>query len=144
MSQIQNGSYVKTSTFEQQIIGNLGDAIINTNRSFQIPSSNRSVSIYRDCANASSLTIQVTYLNKTRSFPSYNCVINQANETCASLCTQLLSTYKLILIQELKSNQIQPAWAGLSNSDRKINTQLTHDSKLNPCLKNTSFKIITF
>ena len=131
MSQIQNGSYVKTSTFEQQIIGNLGDVIINTNRSFQIPCSNRSVSIYRDCANASSLTIQVTYLNKTRSYPSYNCVINQANETCASLCTQLLSTYNLILIQELKPNQIQPAWK------RNIHTQLTRDSQLNPCLEIT-------
>jgi hypothetical protein len=133
MSQIQNGTYAKADTFEQQIIGNLGDVIMNTNSSFIIPCSNRSVSIYKDCANASSLTIQVSYLIRTRLYPSYNCVINQANETCASLCTQLLSSYKLILLQEFKTNKVQPAWTGLSKCHTNINTQLTYNSTLNPC-----------
>jgi hypothetical protein len=158
VSQIQNGVYAKTSTFEQQIIGNLGDVMYNANKVlvykhcdmacceyyfhtylYQIPCTNQSVLFYKDCANASSLTIHVTYLD-SGPYPWYNCLVNQANcpvnqanKVCASLCTHLLSSYKLILIQEFKPNQVQPAWTGLSSLDTKINIQLIHDSSLNPC-----------
>ena len=152
MSQIQNGSYVKTSTFEKQITGNLGDVIYSPNKVlvervcrvedctyyylhtylYQITCTNQSVSFYKDCANASSLTIHVSYLD-WGPYPSYNCLVNQANETCASLCTQLLSNYQLVLIQEFKPNQVEPAWEGLSNCHTNINIQLTHNSTLNPC-----------
>ena len=149
MSQIQNGNYVKTSTFEQQIIGNLGDVTRSTNKErvcshkgcssyylrkylYQITCANQSVPFYKDCVNASSLTIYVTYLD-SGPYPSYNCLVDQTNETCSSLCTQLLSTYKLILIQEFKPNRVEPAWAGLSKCDTNINNQLTHNSTLNPC-----------
>ena len=146
MSQIENGEYAKTNTFEQQIIGNLGDVIhsdyeIPCHESncfhwrtflYQITCANQSVPFYKDCSNASNLTLQVTYLD-SGPYPSYNCLVNQANKTCASLCTQLLSTYKLILMQEFKPNQIQPAWTGFSNCHTNINIQLTHNSTLNPC-----------
>jgi len=160
IGQIQNGSYAKTSTFEQQIIGNLGDVIFSPNKVlaytecsrdskgrrsctyyylhtflYQITCTNQSVSFYKDCSNAFSLTIHVTYLD-SGPYPSYNCLVNQANETCASLCTQLLSNYQLILIQEFKPNQIQPAWTGLSNCYTNINIPLAHDSKVDPCSNN--------
>jgi len=32
MSQIQNGTYAKTSTFDRQIIGNLGDVVYSSNK----------------------------------------------------------------------------------------------------------------
>jgi len=149
MSQIQNGNYVKTSTFEQQIIGNLDNVTQSTNKEkvcshkgcssnylrkylYQITCANQSVPFYKDCVNASSLTIYVTYLDRGP-YPSYNCLVNQANETCASSCTQLLSNYQLILIQEFKPNQVEPAWEGFSNCHTNINFQLTHNSTLTPC-----------
>jgi hypothetical protein len=157
ISQIQNGSYAKTSTFQQQIIGNLGDVIFSSNKVLaytectqdskgrrsctyyylhtylsQITCTNQSVLFYKDCSNAFSLTIHVTYLD-SGPYPSYNCLVNQANATCASLCTQLLSNYQLFLIQEFKPNQIQPAWTGLSKCHTNINSQLIHNSVLNPC-----------
>jgi hypothetical protein len=152
MSQIQNGSYVKTSTFEQQIIGNLGDVIYSPNKVlvervcrvedctyyylhsylYEITCTNQSVLFYKDCVNASSLTIHVSYLDRGP-YPSYNCLVNQVNQKCASLCTQLLSNFQLILIQEFKPNQVEPAWEGLSNCHTNINNQLTHNSTLNPC-----------
>jgi hypothetical protein len=79
MSQIQNGTYSKTSTFEHQIIGNLGDVICNSNKVFsykecgdgciyyylhtylyQITCTNQSVTFYKDCVNATSLTVYIT------------------------------------------------------------------------------------
>ena len=119
---IENGETVYF--IEQQIIGNLGDVIHSPNKvfahtacstdsngqqsctdnylrkySYQITCTSQSVSFYKDCANASSLTIYITYLD-SGPYPSYNCLVNQANKTCASYCTQLLSNYQLILIQE--------------------------------------------
>jgi hypothetical protein len=116
ISQIQNENYAKTSTFDQQIIGNLGDVIFSSNivgspdcpdsydnctrfyylykYLYQIACSNQSVTFYKDCANASNLTIYVTskrYTLEPDPTISYNCLMNQANETCASLCTQLFS-----------------------------------------------------
>jgi hypothetical protein len=152
IGQIQNGSYAKTSTFEQQIIGNLGDVVNSPNKVlsykecfksgctnyysrlylYQITCTNQSVLIYKDCASASSLTIGVTYID-SGSYPSYNCLVNQANKSCASLCTQLLSNYQLTLIQDLKPNQVQPAWTGLSNCHTNITILLTHHWLLNPC-----------
>jgi hypothetical protein len=138
--QIQNGNYAKTNTFEQQIIGNLGDVVYSPNKVlsyrvcsksgctnyymrkylYQITCANQSGPFYKDCeTNTTSLTIQVTYLD-SGPYPSYNCLVNQANETCAALCTQLLSNYQLTLIQEFKQNQIQPAWTGLSNCHPNI------------------------
>jgi len=155
MSQIENGKYAKTNTFEQQIIGNLGDVVNSPNKVlsyrvcgksgctnyylrkylYEITCANQSVLFYKDCANASSLTIHVSY-EDSGPYPSYNCLVNQANETCASSCTQLLSKYQLTLIQEFKPNQIQPAWTGLSNCYTNINIPFAHDSKLDPCSNN--------
>jgi hypothetical protein len=172
ISQIQSESYAKTSTFDQQVIGNLGDVIYSSNivgspdcpdsydnctrfyylykYLYQIPCSSQSVQFYKDCANASNLTIYVTskrYSLEPESTISYNCLVNQANETCASLCTQLLSNYQLILVQEFKPNHVQAAWTGLSNCKTKLKSQLIHDSALNPCshasLKPTSEILIT-
>jgi hypothetical protein len=165
ISQIQNESYTKTATFDQQIIGNLGDVIFSSNVTvttyvdsectdengekyynctnsyywykylYQITCSNQSLTFYKDCANASNLTIYVTIIRwylEAESTLYYNCLVNQVNETCASLCTQLLSNYQLILVQEFKPNHVQAAWTGLNNCD-KSKTQLIHDSTLNPC-----------
>jgi hypothetical protein len=184
ISQIRNGTYAKTSTFEQQIIGNLGDIIFSPLKvkeyyydcekdyhvssigrliettcqkncssfydlhtySYQIPCTNQSVSFYKDCANAFSLTIYVTYLD-SGPYPSFNCLVNQANQKCASLCTQLLSHYQLILIQEFEPNQVRPAWTGLSSCDTNINSQLTQDSRLDPCsfaMKQSFSKLFLF
>ena len=157
ISQIQNGSYAKTSTFQQQIIGNLGDVIFSSNKVLaytectqdskgrrsctyyylhtylsQITCTNQSVLFYKDCSNAFSLTIHVTYLD-SGPYPSYNCLVDQTNETCAALCTQLLTNYKLILIQEFEPDQVEPAWTGLSNCHDNIKFELTHDSQLGPC-----------
>ncbi len=154
ISQIQNGSYAKTSTFEQQIIGNLGDVVYSSNKalydercdvynqdctyiymrtySYQITCTNQSAAFYKDCTNAFSLTIYVIFVD-SGPYSSYNCRVNQANEKCASSCTQLLSNYELVLIQEFKPNQIQPAWTGLSNCYTNINNQLRYNLLLNPC-----------
>jgi hypothetical protein len=154
MSQIQNGSYVKTNTFDQQLIGNLGDVVYSPNLVlarkcgvnnadcysntylntylYQIPCTNQNVLFYKDCAFASGLTFYVTYLD-IGSYPSYNCFVNRGSQKCGSVCTQLLSNYQLIVIQEIKPNQVQAAWTGLSSCYTNINIQLTHDSTLNPC-----------
>jgi hypothetical protein len=82
---------------------------------YQITCSNQSLTFYKDCANASNLTVYVTAIRWYREPEStlyYNCLVNQANKTCASLCTQLLSNYKLILIQEFEPNRVQAAWTG--------------------------------
>ena len=103
---------------------------------YQINCSNQSVSFYKDCANAFDLTIYVgKYSNDrdSKEYLSYNCLVNQENQKCVSLCTQLLSSYKLILIQEFKPNQVEPAWTGLSNCHTNINIQPIHNTTLNPC-----------
>ena len=79
--------------------------------SYQITCTNQSAAFYKDCANASSLTIYVTYVDSS-SHLSFNCLVNQANQKCASLCTQLFSHYQLILIQEFEPNRVQAAWTG--------------------------------
>ena len=101
---------------------------------YEILCTSQSVLFYKDCAasNAFSLTIIVRYLD-WGPYPAYNCLINQANFLCASLCTQLLTSYKLLLVQEFKDNQVQAAWAGLSNFNVMPNIQLTQSSVLNPC-----------
>jgi hypothetical protein len=160
---IENG----TSNYwinQEAIIGNLADVIYSPNKvlahtacttdsngqqsctdvylhkySYQIPCSDQR--FYKDCANASSLTIHVTYLD-SGPYPTYNCLVNQANKTCTSICTQLLSNYQLILIQEgeiyisrdvKKTKQVQPAWTGLSKCHTNIKFKLTHNSQLSPC-----------
>ena len=121
---IENGADNYWTIFGQEIIGNLGDVIHSPNKvfahtacstdsngqqsctdfylrkySYQITCTNQSVLFYKDCANASSLTVYITYFD-SGPYPSFNCLVNQANKTCASLCTQLLSNYQLILIQQ--------------------------------------------
>jgi hypothetical protein len=103
---------------------------------YQISCSNQRLTFYKDCANASSLTIYVTSTEKygkRYSTLNYDCHVNQANKTCASLCTQLLSNYQLILIQEFKPNHVQAAWAGLNNCLTIEKFQLEHYSSLVPC-----------
>ena len=89
---------------------------------------------YKDCAsaNTSSLTIELKYLDDGP-FPQYNCVINTENRTCASLCTKLLLSYKLVLLQQANNKQVQPAWTGLSKCNRQPNVKLIYDSTINPC-----------
>jgi hypothetical protein len=169
ISQIQSESYAKTSTVDQQIIGNLSDVYSSIIYHYyttqcrdydydtgtygewynctgyyteikylhQIPCSSQSVQFYKDCANASNLTIYVTTKDWVHSrFSStfeYNCHVNQANKTCASLCTQLLANYQLFLVQEFIPNHVQAAWTGLKNCRGENNVQLKHNSSLNPC-----------
>ena len=157
ISQIQSGTYTKTSTYDQQLIGNLGDIIFSSNKAFayqectqdkngkqncisyyvhkylyQILCSSQGVAFYADCSSSYSLTIQVNYLD-SGPYPSYNCYINTyANTTCASTCTQLLASYTLILIQNF-NNKIETAWTGLSKCNRDPGFKLTYDSTINPC-----------
>jgi len=105
MSQIENGKYAKTSTFEQQVIGNLGDIVFSPNNVlshkvcskygcknfysrkylYQIKCTKQSVLFYKDCAtNTTGLTIYITYLD-SGPYPSYNCLVNQEKKN-ALLC----------------------------------------------------------
>ena len=157
ISQIQSGTYTKTSTYDQQLIGNLGDIVFNSNKAlaykectqdkngkqsctsyyvhkylYQILCSSQGVAFYTDCLNSYSLTIQVNYLD-SGPYPTYNCYTNTyANTTCASTCTQLLASYTLILIQNF-NNKIETAWTGFSNCNRNPGFKLTYDSTINPC-----------
>jgi hypothetical protein len=157
---IQNGAYVKTSAFNaDQIIGNLGDVIFNSNKAFayercsrddkgrqtcmsyyyhtylhEINCTNQSVLFYKDCmsSTALSLTIAVRYLD-AGPLPTYNCYVNaNANKTCTNQCAHLLSNLTLILIQEFR-NKIEAAWTGLSTCNIQPRIQLETDSKINPC-----------
>jgi hypothetical protein len=152
---IKSGTYTKTNTYNEQIIGNLGDIIFSSNNyvayevctedsngysesctyyymrtylhQISCASSNQSLLFYKDCINSISLTIDLSYLD-AGPYPSYNCYVN----TCASTCTQLLSSYSLILIQDF-NNQVQTAWTGLSNCNSRPNVNLIYDSSINPC-----------
>ena len=151
---IQSENYSKTNTYNQQLIGNLGDVLFSTNTIFayrqctgrkrqsctyyywhiylyQIQCTNQSSLFYKDCLNSVSLTIEADYLD-SGPYPSYNCYVNTVNDTCASTCTQLLSSYSLILIQDF-NNQVQTAWTGLSNCNSQPNVNLIFDSRINPC-----------
>ena len=156
ISQIQNVTYTKTSTYDQQLNGNLGDIIFSSNKVladrkcstdsegrqsctdyflrtylYEIQCTNSSLLFYKDCNNSISLTMDLNYLD-SGSYPSYNCYINTANKSCASTCTQLLASYTLILIQNF-NNKIETAWTGLSKCNRDPGFKLTYDSTINPC-----------
>jgi hypothetical protein len=148
---IQNGAYVKTNTFNEQIIGNL----FNSNKAsayvkcsigpygdrtctsyyyhtylHEINCTNQSVLFYKDCmsSTASSLTIAVKYLD-AGPYPTYNYFVNtNFNKTCSNQCTHLLSNNTLILIQEFR-NKIEVAWTGLSTCNIKPRINLETDSK---------------
>ena len=100
---------------------------------YEILCTNQTSVFYRDCEspNAFSLTVQLKYLDSGDNL-KYNCLINTQNETCSSLCAQLLTTYQVYLVQN-NNNQIQTAWTGLSKCNRMPNVKLTHDSTINPC-----------
>ena len=155
---IKSGTYTKTNTYNEQIIGNLGDIIFSSNNyvayevctedsngysesctyyymrtylhQISCASSNQSLLFYKDCINSISLTIDLSYLD-AGPYPSYNCYVNTVNDTCASTCTQLLSSYSLILIQDF-NNQVQTAWTGLSNCNSQPNVNLIYDASINP------------
>jgi hypothetical protein len=156
---IQNGEYVKSNTYNEQIIGNLSDVLFNSNRALayvecsrdsdgdeycttnyyptylhEINCTSQSVLFYKDCnsSTASSLTIAVKY-SGSNVYPTYNCYVNtNSNKTCTNQCTHFLSNSTLILIQEFR-NKIEAAWTGLSTCNIKPRIQLETDSKINPC-----------
>ena len=72
-------------------------------------------------------------------YPTYNCLTSNLYQACASICTQLLSNYTLILIQDFE-NKVEVAWHGLSNC-KQPNIKLTHNSSINTCLKSRSSKL---
>jgi hypothetical protein len=157
ISQIQNGTYVKTGTYEKQIIGNLGDVIFSSiivrddrtcnegvdeeiysnededyddcsyikTYSYRIPCTYQSVLFYKDCAYESFLEIYVSFSDSGHHI-HYNCIAYNQR------CTQLLSNYTLKLVQEINRNQVQVAWAGLSNCYTNIMFELIYDPSLYP------------
>ena len=160
---IQNQSYAKSNTYDQQIIGNLGDIIFNSNKKLdrvvcektdkgsiciyyywhtylhEVNCTSKSILFYKDFTNSSSLTVIAKYLDEGP-YPTYNCLVNKINNTCASTCSQLLSNYSLILIQDFK-NKVQTAWTGLSICNTNINFRLKYNSFINPCETSFSFKL---
>ena len=101
---IQNQSYAKSNTYDQQIIGNLGDIIFNSNKKLdrkvcektdkgsscisyywhtylhEVNCTNKSVLFYKDCTNSSSLTVIAKYLDGGP-YPTFNCLVNKINNT---------------------------------------------------------------
>ncbi len=162
INKIQMGTYIKTETFSQQIVGNLGDVLFNSKRVFdhkekeissfgcrmvniyfkeylyEIPCTNQSLLFYKDCVDSSNLAMDIrydgSYLN-----PTYNCQINKMYQTCASNCSHLLSSFTLILIQDFE-NKVEAAWHGLSNC-KQPNIKLKHNSNINTCLSSRSVKL---
>jgi len=156
---IQNGEYVKSNTFNEQIIGNLGDVIFNSNKALayrkctkdsngretctsyyyrtylhEINCTTQSVLFYKDCmsSTASSLTVAVKYLD-AGPYPTYNCYINtNSTKTCTNQCSYLLSNSNLILVQQFR-NKIEAAWTGLSTCNIKPEIHLGFDSEIDPC-----------
>jgi len=151
---IQNGEYIKSNTFNEQIIGNLGDVIFNSNKALayvycgekscrsyyyhtylhEINCTTQSVLFYKDCmsSTASSLTVAVRYLD-AGPYPTYNCYINtNSNKTCTNQCSYLLSNSTFILVQQFR-NKIEAAWTGLSTCNIKPKIHLVTNSKIDPC-----------
>ena len=156
LSSLQNGTFhiEDKISFEQRFVGRLSDVL--ESRGFQInllpgfgankyywhyhtyeiecANSNLS-SLYADCANATSLTIQIRHLDDNRQFPAYNCVVNTKNASCVSSCTQLFaSKYELVLTHRFDS-QIEPAWISLDHDFKHKQYTLVHDNTISPCDK---------
>ena len=156
INSIQMGTYVKTETFSQQIIGNLSDILFSSKRVFnhksksrsgsslvyfkqylyQINCTNQSQLFFKDCFYSSNLTMDIRYddynlFEDRYLYPTYNCLSDKPNQKCASNCTQLLSNYTLILIQDF-DNKVEAAWYGLSNCNQP-NIKLTHNSSIYTC-----------
>jgi hypothetical protein len=150
----------------KNVIGRLSDLLESTNKvynytrcrkrncrkyylltyRFEIECSNKrnEKSFYHDdCENATSLTVDVKYLEGNLrdgwTYPSYNCVINRGETKCESNCTNLIkSSYRLILFQynekgEENRKVLEAAWSGLSKNEIQPRIDLTLDESINPC-----------
>jgi hypothetical protein len=156
---ILDGTYPKNTDLNRRLIGNLSDIIFNKNKVYASKTcsySGKSVScayyywhhfkyeimctienkqIYTDCLyeNAKSLYINAIYLDDGP-YPSYNCLINTFNQSCASNCSQMIgSNYELTMIQQL-NDSVQPAWKGFCNCGSQPNIILTRNLSINFCL----------
>ena len=162
---IENGAYVKDSTFQYRLIGTLNEVISSNDKQFayrqcsnrrqctyyyihsftyELLCNNQSMLFYKDCQDADSfsLTMELKYLDGG-GYPRYNCVKNTDNSTCVNKCVNLISNYELILIQQYE-NKVQLAWTGLSKCNSKPNAKLIYDSTINPCSSsafNSKFKV---
>jgi hypothetical protein len=143
ISQLQNGT-LDTNLLSLRTVGALDQVVYNQTfkflkysnsfyyyhvYSFEINCSNqRYKKEYKDCEEnyVKSLTVYVVYLNNGP-YPSYNCVINKWNETCADQCVQLMREgMELILIQSFNF-VIEPAWKGLGSIVPRINLTANYD-----------------
>ncbi len=157
ISQIQNGTYVKTDTFEQQIIGNLGDVIFSSTivRDGRTCDKDVDEEVYsnededhEDCAYIKTYSYRIpctyqsalfykdcAYESSLEIYVSFSDSGSYPSYNCIAYhhrCNQLLSNYTLILIQEIIPNQVQVAWAGFSNCYTNIKFELTYDPSLYP------------
>ena len=161
ISLIQNGTYVKTSTFDDQLIGSLSNVMYSPNKIFdhrechwngksqsctdyymhfyspQITCNQQTQQFYQDCVGSSQIKIKMKYLDDGP-YPTYNCVANRTyteyNRTyyqCVT-CDQLFSSYNLILIQQV-NNKVELAWTGLCSCSGNPNIRLSQDMNISPC-----------
>ena len=156
ISLIQNGTYVKTNTFDDQLIGSLSDIIYSPDKVFvyktcssngkggqscterfmhnltiQITCNQQSQQFFQDCANSNNLNIVMKYLDEG-AFPTYNCMVNTSSSNTCSSCNKLLSNYNLYMIQQV-NNQVQPAWTGLCSCSQNPNINLSQDGSIYVC-----------
>ena len=157
---LQSGQYKRNNDVNDEgknVIGRLSDLLESTNKVYiytniikfylltyryeiECSENRNEKSIYHDdCENATSLTVDVKYLEGNLrdgwTYPSYNCVINRGESKCESTCTNLMnSSYRLILFQHNEMRQVfEAAWAGLSKYKIQPRIDLTLDEIINPC-----------
>ena len=118
ISLIQNGTFEKTSTFDDQLIGNLSDIIYSPDKVFdhrecyndknfrsiqtctdyfmhtfsiQIICNQKSQQFLQDCVNSNNINIVMKYFeNAYLYYPTYNCMVKTNSSNACSSCSQLL------------------------------------------------------
>ena len=98
----------------------------------EIACTGQNLVFYRDCANATSLTVKMLYLDEGP-YPYYNCLVNKVAERCASNCTQLLSANYQLVLTQMFAGKIESAWRGFSNCNIQPKILLTYSSIISSC-----------
>ena len=156
MYQIKNGTYAKTSTFDQQLIGNLGDIIFSSNKVlaysecstdsegrqsctdyflrtylYEIQCTNSSLLFYKDCKNSISLTMDLNYVDSDK-YSTYNKYINYPSYSC------YVNTANMSCASTCKQLLANYTLILIQNFNNKIETAWTGFSN---CNRNPGFKL---
>lgn len=151
IEQIQKRNFIKSNNFNLRLIAKLSEIIYSNKKAYRSCSSGKqckrnyfrkltieiacnsdSLNFYFDCLNATSLNIELQYLDNS-GYPSYNCGFKTNNNTCSSVCPSLTSTYQVYLIQQI-NDYVELAWKDLANCEIiQPNIKLTQETDIDLC-----------